>query len=101
MDKAEHGKRLKAAIASKGIPKTEIADVVDRSLRTLTNWTSGHNMPNGRERVLLREMLGPYDSEGDAVEVALRSSELTEWRQDAVVSFYKRNLHEQRMEHAG
>lgn len=97
MDKAEHGRRLRAAMASHaGGNRTTVADAVGVGVRTVTNWTSGKTMPSERERVLLRRLLGPYDQAGDPVELAVRSSELIEWRQDAVVSTYKRHLHEQR-----
>jgi transcriptional regulator with XRE-family HTH domain len=96
MDKAEHGKRLKAAMASRAIGREQIADAADVKVRTVTNWTSGSTMPSDKERASLRRLLGPYDEPGDPVEVALGQSELVEWRRDAVRSFYKRNLFEQR-----
>lgn len=101
MDKTEHGLKLKAAMAAKGYDRTTVADAVNVKTRTVTNWTSGATMPSDRERAALRRLLGGYDSAGDPVEVALRQSELYEWRQDAVLSVYKRNLHEQREERAG
>lgn len=101
MDKQQHGLRLKAAMAAKGKDRTAVADYVDVKVRTVTNWTSGATMPSDRERAALRRLLGPYDDPGDPVEVAVRQSELHEWRQDAVLSTYKRNLHEQRGEVAG
>ena len=101
MDKREHGLRLKAAMAAKGLDRLAVADATGVKPRTITNWTSGTTSPDGADRERLRRILGPYDSPGDAVETAVRTSELTEWRQDAVLSFYKRNLHEQRAEAAG
>lgn len=101
MDKREHGLRLKAAMASRGLGREVVADTAGVKTRTVTNWTSGSTMPSEAERVVLRRLLGAYDSLGDPVEVAVRSSELVEWRQDAVLSIYKRNLHEQRAEAAG
>lgn len=98
MDKAEHGLRLKAAMAAQRMDRTTIADFADVSVRTVTNWTTGTTMPSEKERTLLRRLLGDYDNPGDPVEVAIRGSELVEWRQDGVLSFYKRNLHEQREE---
>lgn len=94
-EKRAHGLRLKAAIAEKGLSRTEVADYVGTSERTVTNWRSGKTMPSDAEKVRLRELLGPYDYPGDPVEVAVRSSALIDWRQDAVLSVYKRNLHEQ------
>lgn len=101
MDKQEHGKRLAAAMASRGFGRQVVADATGRRERTVTNWTRGKTMPSDKERVALRRLLGDYDSPGDPVEVAVRHSELTDWRQDAVLSTYKRNLYEQRGEEAG
>jgi transcriptional regulator with XRE-family HTH domain len=98
MDKREHGSALKAAMARRGYDRSAIADATGVQVRTVTNWTSGTTMPDARERDVLHRILGEYDHEGDPVEAAVRGSELTEWRQDAVLSFYKRNLHEQRAE---
>lgn len=101
MDKREHGSRLKAAMASRRYDRQVIADATGVRPRTVTNWTSGATMPSAAERMALRQLLGEYDATGDQVELAVRASELREWRQDAVLSFYKRNLHEQRGEEAG
>lgn len=101
MDKREHGLRLKAAMARLGVSRTDAADAAAVKPRTVTNWTSGKTMPDQAEREALRRLLGDYDNPGDPVEVAVRQSELIEWRQDAVVSTYKRHLHEQRGEAAG
>ncbi len=98
MDKAEHGKRLKAAMATAGIRNQALADAIDVAVKTVGNWRSGTTMPDEADRAALRRILGNYDDPGDRVETAIRSSELIEWRQDAVLSVYKRNLHEQREE---
>jgi transcriptional regulator with XRE-family HTH domain len=100
MDKREHGSRLKGAMAARGYDRQVIADATGVQLRTVTNWTSGSTMPSAIERNALRQLLGEYDAVGDQVEIAVKSSELHDWRQDAVLSFYKRNLHEQRGEEA-
>jgi transcriptional regulator with XRE-family HTH domain len=96
MDKVQHGLRLKAAMAAKGLGREDVATAAGVKPRTVTNWTRGATMPSDKERVLLRRLVGEYDSAGDPVEVAVRGSELQEWRQDAVLSTYKRHLHEQR-----
>jgi transcriptional regulator with XRE-family HTH domain len=101
MDKVQHGLRLKAAMAAQRLGREDIATAADVKVRTVTNWTSGATMPSDRERAVLRRVLGDYDNPGDPVEVALRGSELHEWRQDAVLSTYKRHLHEQREERVG
>lgn len=101
MDKQEHGRRLAAAMAAKRYGRQVIADVTGRDVRTVTNWTRGKTEPSAAEKILLRRLLGQYDHPGDPVEVAVRSSELVEWRQDSVLSHYKRNLHEQRAQEAG
>lgn len=96
MDKAEHGKRLRTAMAAQGKMRADISLATGVKSRTVTNWTTGHTMPSERERLALRSLLGPYDSTGDPVELAVRGSDLVEWRQDAVMSVYRRNLSEQR-----
>lgn len=87
-------------MAARGYDRQVIADATGVQLRTVTNWTSGSTMPSAIERNALRQLLGEYDAVGDQVEIAVKSSELHDWRQDAVLSFYKRNLHEQRGEEA-
>lgn len=96
MNKAQHGAKLRAAMAEQGYSRDTIADVTDVGVRTVTNWTTGKTMPSDTERAKLRRLLGTYDDPGDPVEAAIRRSELVEWRQDTVVGFYKRNLSEQR-----
>lgn len=98
MDKREHGRRLKSAMAGRRLDRTAIAEATGVKVRTVTNWTSGATMPSEAEKAIIRELLGEYDAAGDEVELAVRASELHEWRQDAVLSFYKRNLFEQRAE---
>ena len=100
-DAVAHGLRLKAAMAAKGFDRTTIALGAGVKARTVTNWTSGTTMPAPTERAALRRMLGEYDSQGDPVEVALRASELVEWRQGAVLTEYQRHLYEQGREVAG
>lgn len=102
MDKKEHGRLLAQAMATKGMGRQVVADATGVRVRTVTNWTSGATMPSEIERLSLRRLLGDdYDRPGDAVERAVRASSLQEWRKDAVLSFYKRNLHEQDAEAAG
>jgi hypothetical protein len=96
MDKIEHGLRLKQAMARTGRDRTVVADSIGVGTRTVTNWTSGATMPSDRERAALRKLFGDYDNPGDPVEIAIRSSELAEWRQDTVIGFYKKHLAEQR-----
>lgn len=87
-------------MARRGLDRQVVADATGVGVRTVTNWSTGKTMPSAVERESLRTLLGSYDAAGDQVEMAVRSSELHEWRQDAVLSFYKRNLHEQRGEEA-
>lgn len=98
VEKLEHAARLRAAIAVKDLDQEEIAEAVGRGRRTITNWTSRTNptMPSDRERAILRRLVGDYDNPGDPVEVAVRQSELEDWRQDLVLSEYKKNLGQQR-----
>lgn len=101
MDKVEHGLRLKAAMGRRNLSRTDVADYMDVRERTVTNWTSGRTKPTEGEIQRLTDLLGPYAADGDPVELAVRSSRLVEWRQDTVIGFYKRNLHEQGEERAG
>lgn len=95
MDKEEHGQRLRAAMARRGLDRNAVAAVTNRKPRTVTNWTSGETMPSDAEREALRRLLGPYDDPGDAVEVAIRSSDLTEDRRYQLLGVYKRLAREQ------
>lgn len=103
MEKSEHAKLLRAAMTERGLRARAVADFVGVSSRTVGNWISrsAPTMPGIEDRAALRRLFPGYDQDGDPVEVALRASELHEWRQDAVLSVYKRNLHEQREERAG
>lgn len=101
MDKQEHGKRLASAMAAKRHGRQVIADLTGRDVRTVTNWTRGKTMPSEVELILLREFLGPYDLPGDPVEIAVRGSELDEYRQYEVIGFYKKHLQQQRAQEAG
>jgi len=98
MDKSEHGQLLRRAIKVRGLSRTTVADATNVKPRTVTNWTSGETMPSERERDALRALLGPYDTEGDAVEVALAMSELADFRRSRVLSVYQEQLHEQARE---
>lgn len=98
MEKAEHGRLLKSAMARKGLGRATVADWLDVKVRTVTNWTSGSTLPTPAQREGLRELLGPYDEAGDPVELAVRSSGLIKWRQDAVITEYERHRHEQHRE---
>lgn len=102
MDKQDHGKRLARAIGARGLSRTTVADHANVKPRTVTNWTTGATMPSEQERAALRDLLGPYDTEGDAVEVALASSPLEDFRRSRVLAVYQEQLHEQaRQKHAG
>lgn len=98
VDKSEHGRLLKAAMGRKAVARKTVADATNVKPRTVTNWTSGTTMPSEAEREALRVMFGPYDIGGDPVEAAVKGSELHEWRQDDVITQYKRHLHEQALE---
>lgn len=91
-------------MVEKGIRARTLADAVGVNPRTVSNWTSRKHptMPGHEDRAKLRRVLGNYEAAGgDPVEVAVRRSQLVDWRQDAVMSFYRRNLAEQRAERAG
>lgn len=95
MDKATHGLRLKAAMANAGMSRKDVAELVGVNERTVTNWTSGTTWPDDIDRANLRKKFPNYDDPGDAVEVAVRASELTEDRQYVVIATYKRLIREQ------
>lgn len=95
MNEAEHGRRLRDAMARKGLSRTTIADATNRGVRTVTNWTTGRTMPMPEDRAKLRRLMPGYDEDGDAVELAVRQSRLTEDRQYVVIGTYKRHLREQ------
>lgn len=96
MDKAEHGVRLKTAMASRGKGRDDVALFAGVHARTVTNWTSGVTLPSDSQRAALRRLFPGYDDPGDPVEVAIMSStKLTEDRRYALVGTYKRLLREQ------
>lgn len=96
MDEPTFGERLAAARRLKGFRTQEaLADLIGVSSRTIRNYETGKTKPDAGTLEALQKALGAFDRSGDPVEVAVRQSQLIEWRQDAVVSFYKRNLAEQ------
>lgn len=101
MDKAEHAARLRTAMAERRLSRTTVADAVEVKVRTVTNWTTGETLPAEQDRIKLRNLLGPYDQTGDPVEVAIRRSGLSEWRQDILIGTYKKHLYEQGEERTG
>jgi hypothetical protein len=96
-EKQAHADALRKAIEESEHSREDIAVTLGRTYRTVGYWTSRTNptMPSGTERATLRRILGPYDNAGDPVERAVRRSELDEWRQDAVLSEYKRHVQQQ------
>lgn len=91
------GQRLQAARKAAGFRTQEsLGDAIGVSGKTIRNYEGGKTHPDAGTLARLRRLLGEFDVQGDPVEVAVRQSELIEWRQDAVLSTYKRNLHEQR-----
>lgn len=95
MEKDEHARLLARAIRVRGLDRSTVANYANVKPRTVTNWTSGTTFPSERERDRLRSLLGPYDSEGDAVEVAVRMSGLEPFRQTRVILAYQEQLYEQ------
>lgn len=85
------------------VTQETIATAVGRSKRTVGNWTSETRptVPSEAEREDLRKLLGPYDTAGDEVEIAVANSPLTEDRQHLVLAEYKRLLRQQAAEEAG
>lgn len=95
MDKVEHGRRLREAMASRQETRAGVSEALNVAQRTVTNWTTGQTMPSDSQRALLRRLFPGYDDQGDPVEVAVLHSELTEDRQYFLLSTYKRLLREQ------
>jgi transcriptional regulator with XRE-family HTH domain len=95
MEKAEHGARLRIAMAQRGLDRQAVADAVGSTPRSVTNWTTGEHFPDPTQREALRKMFPGYDDPGVPVEIAIMNSELTEDRRYALVGTYKRMLREQ------
>lgn len=96
MNERTYGERLREARRRAGYKKQQaLGDMIGRSDRTVRSWETNHTEPDDADKALLRELLGDFDTEGDPVESAVRSSRLTEDRQYAVISTYKRHLREQ------
>lgn len=100
-EKAEHGRRLVAAMARKPISVEDLAEALGVDKKTIGNWRNGRTMPSAAQLYNLERLLGAYNATGDPVEIAVRQSELTEDRQYDVIGFYKRRLREQREEATG
>lgn len=100
-EKRAHGRRLVLAMAEKPIDNQTLADLLDVDPKTIGNWRAGRTMPAPEQLVRLERALGSYNTEGDSVEVAVRRSELQQWRQNLVIGEYQRHLYEQRREVAG
>lgn len=73
-----------------------LGDALGLSSKTIRNYETGATTPDASTKANLRRLLGDFDEPGDAVESAIRRSELTEWRKAAVISEYQRHLYEQR-----
>jgi transcriptional regulator with XRE-family HTH domain len=103
MDKAQHGDALAAAMARQHKRRDEVAAATGRSVRTVTNWTTGQTMPSRTELETLRQLLGDYAAEsiGDPVIAAVKASSLIDWRQGDVITTYQKHLHQQQREEAG
>lgn len=98
MDKAEHARLLREAIAtSRQYDRNSVADQTGKGYRTVSNWISEKEptMPRDEDLVVLRRMFPGYDEAIDPVERAVRGSRLTEDRQYDVIGFYKRQLRQQ------
>lgn len=101
--KKRHAKLLRDAIAGDPARRSLVMDATGRGYRTVGNWISrtSPTMPSEKEKQAIRDVLGDYDAEGDAVERAVFASELTVDRAYEVVGFYQRQLRLQREEAAG
>ena len=101
------GARIRRLREARRWTQEQLADLLEVSTKTVSNWETGRNDPRSSLGAL-REVFGrQFDAgdevpvgNGDAVEQAIRASGLREWRQDAVLSTYKRHLYEQQQESA-
>src|SRR5688572_8588120 len=92
-----YGQRLQAARKMAGYKTQQaLGDVIGVSSKTIRNYKTGATSPDAATKATLRRLLGDFDDPGDAVESAIRRSELTDWRKAAVISEYQRHLYEQR-----
>lgn len=98
MEKSEHGRRLKTAMAQRGVSNQALADLVNVDVKTVGNWRAGATLPNDADREQLRRTFPGYDTPGDPVEIAVRQSDLTGFRQTKVIAYYQEQLHEQQRE---
>lgn len=96
------GLRLKTLREERRWSQQQLADALGVSTKTVSNWENGRNDPRSSLGAI-EKLFGTSltENHADPVEAAIRASRLAEWRQDAVLSFYKRNLHEQAIEAAG
>lgn len=95
-EQATFGKRMQAARRMSGYRTQQaLADVLGVSERTVRNYETDKWRPDVGTLSVLRRLLGPFDEDGDDVEMAVRRSRLTEDRQYAVIGTYKRHLREQ------
>jgi hypothetical protein len=101
-EKRNHAAALRKGMSLRRVTQETIATAVGRSKRTVGNWTSETKptVPTEGEREILRKLLGPYDTAGDQVEVALAHSNLTEDRRYEVLALYKRLLRQQFLDEA-
>lgn len=95
------GDRLRSLREQRRWTQRQVADALGVSVKTVSNWESGRNDPRSSIGALEKLFganlsgVGVEVEPADLVEVALRQSVLVEWRQDAVLSEYKRHLHQQ------
>lgn len=97
MTETTFGKRLQAARKSAGYRTQEaLGDALGVSGRTVRNWETDVYPVALEHRDAITRLLGSgVFAEGDPVEIAVRSSRLTEDRQYGVIGYYKRQLREQ------
>lgn len=101
------GQRIKRLRELRRWKQWELADALEVSAKTISNWESGRNDPRssmGALRKLFGDAIdaGPVPEEdNDPVKVAVFTSELTRDRAHQVYGYYLAHLREQREEAAG
>lgn len=104
------GERIKRLREVRRLSQPELAAALGVSTKTVSNWENNRNDPRSSLGAL-REFFGRSFDQGatgedaaagggDEVEAAIRRSTLVRWRQNAVITEYERQLHEQRREEA-
>ena len=101
MDREQHARALRLAMAGRRLRNQGLADLAGVSLKTVGNWISETKptMPSEADRMTLRRIFPNYEKGvSDPVEAALAQTDLAVHRQRAVLAEYERHVYEQQRE---